>query len=157
MNCSDCDATFASRYSLERHKRSQHPSAMESESEEEEEVNTSMQVDDDSDSEIDKQEEQADAWRELLTLSYGHDSIADVLNDTDGDFKCFNKVRKELKNIKNLVDIIEESSIYEAIDKERSRLLDLDYDEDDEVDKMAWFNRRFAIRKYFKNIVQETS
>ena len=156
MHCSVCDVTFASRYSLERHERSKHPPTTESESEEEKD-NTSIQMDEDSGSKMDKQEAQANAWRELLTRAYGADSAADVLNDIDGYFKCFNRVRDKLKNIKNLAGTIEESLIYKAIDKERSLLLDQNYDEDDEADKMAWSNRRFAIRKYFKNILQETS
>ena len=91
------------------------------------------------------------AWHYVLKLDFGGDEIFSVKDNEQCEL---NVIRKRVNSLLRLAEVLSESPLYTKIHDEKTRLEGHNYDED-EADKVAWFNRRFRIKTYLKQVIEE--
>ena len=94
------------------------------------------------------------AWNYVLLLQFGLDDMHNIFSEKENEQCELNAIRKRVNSLMRLTEQISDSPLYMKIYDEKARLESHNYDED-EADKVAWFNRRFRIKKYLKQVIEE--
>jgi cobalamin biosynthesis protein CobT len=104
------------------------------------------------DEEIDDEENQY--WQPILAKvlkKYEYESLEDLYDDEYHFNNIINDLRKMVSNLLKGASAIENGRIYDAIADEEFRLVDKCKYKEFEAKKIAWFNRRYLVKRLLKD------
>jgi hypothetical protein len=106
------------------------------------------------DTDDDDNETENKAWRIILSLVLSHmefESVEDLYRDEDTFKEVIKLMQKQVEYITSASDAIKHGKIYRALSKEEDRLLYKCKYKPFEAEKLAWYNRRYLLKKLLKN------
>ena len=103
----------------------------------------------DSESEMDDENEDDEVWLWVMKNVIGQSGRPDLIKPDGSKYdskKLLRAIRDEVKQFVNMMERLTETRVFSAIEKEKDRLSEQGYD-DDEATNAAWKNRQYLVKK----------
>ncbi len=174
--CPACKRRFASGDKMKRHMIRAHPEEEDddetlsdiTEDTEPDKSDENMEVEEENEEEAEEEEEEEqeedwenNVWRSLIEdalENLGHEQLqkhniatAQDLLTEPGLSLLISKLCEETSSLVNNAEAITEGKLWQKIIDTTNELGERNYDDDDNVDEMAWMQRKYAVRKLLED------